>query len=320
MDQIVLEIEEFGKTHSEFKIFRQNQIRIGRAFDNDLIINDPFVNAAHMTLKLNAETWECEDNNTSNGTFISDSGGTRNKVKIGQNCAIRSGDTVFIGKTTIRVWDINHPVGPAQALDDAPLLFLDPRKPLPAFLLSMGLFSFLYYLNLSQWSWRKNGDISSIVLGEMMMLLILAIWSGVWALITRFSKHQHRFLQHLIFSFQWCVFSMVLTAIVKYILFFACNHDFFTYFSLLIYGPLVFFILNTHLAIATNVAAFKRGMISCLIVLSIVVLTLLKQYAMHNEFSPRPAHYINIVPVPKKLIPAIPVNEEIDRLDSVFQK
>lgn len=38
----------------------------------------------------------------------------------------------------------------------------------------------------------------------------------------------------------------------------------------------------------------------------------------HNKFSPSPSHYIDIVPVPKKFIPAIPVDEGIKRLDTIF--
>ena len=199
MDQVVLEIEEYGKTHAEFKTFGRGPIGIGRAFGNDLIINDPFVDALHLTLKCGEHGWQCEDKNSRNGTLISDSRGGKTRISDGQTCAVRSGDTITIGKTTIRVWDINQPADPAQVLDDTSgLVFLDPLKTAPSFWLSLGCFVFVYYLNLSQWFSRMNGAASAIVIGEAAVLLSLVLWSGSWALLTRFSRSRMAYTRPLL--------------------------------------------------------------------------------------------------------------------------
>lgn len=318
MGKIVLEIEEFGKTYSEYKSFDQDCIRIGRGFHNDLIINDPFVGASHISLKFAEGSWSCENNSSLNGTFVSTLQEGGSKVKVDHVCPISSGGTIFLGKTTIHVWDIDHPVAPEQALEARSSSWFDPRKTTKSFIFNLGAFCFVYYMYLSQLSWRRDESFFEGIAATSILLFCLVVWSALWALITRFTKRQHRFLLHLIFSFQWAILSLALSFTFKFVLFFICNYDFYYVVSLLVFGLFSIFVLNVHLAIGTNLSFIKRTVISSLIAFSIILFSLLGYYATHIEFSPDPHHYISLVPVPKKWVPAIPIDQELKRLDSIF--
>jgi len=318
MGKIVLEIEEFAKTYSEYKTFDQDCIRIGRGFDNDLIINDPFVGASHLSLKFTEGAWGCENNRSLNGTFISSPHGSAAKVKVDAACPVHSGDTLFLGKTTIHVWDINHPVAPEQALEASSSLTFDGRKTTLNLFYNLGVFGFVYFLYLSQWYWKSHSTFVETLATTCMVLFCLVIWSAFWALITRFTKRQHRFLGHLLFSFQWAVISLAISFVLKYIFFFICNDGFDYVASLVAFGLFSVFVLNNHLNIATNLSSVKRNMVSGTIAISIILLSVLGYYATHNEFSPKPHHYVRLAPVAKKFIPAIPIKEEIKRLNSIF--
>ncbi len=318
MGKLVLEIEEFAKTYSEYKSFDQDCIRIGRAYNNDLIINDPFVGASHFTLKSIDGAWVCENNDSLNGTFISSLQQGAQKAKIAEAYPIASGDTIFIGKTTIHVWDINHPIATQQPLEGRSSLWFDPRKTTENLVFNFAAFGFVYYLFLSLSSWRKDDSFLQGIAATSVMLFCLVLWSALWAFITRFTKRQHRFLQHLIFSLQWAVMGVAISYLLKYIFFFVCNDGVSYAVSLAAFSGFFMFILNNHLNIATNLSVIKRTTISGAIALSMIFLSVLGFYATHNEFSPEPRHYVNIVPVPKILIPSISINEENKRLDSIF--
>ena len=176
----------------------------------------------------------------------------------------------------------------------------------------------MYYLYLSLWIWKSNNSLFQIITGLCVFLFCLVIWSSIWALITRFTKRQHRFLQHLLFSLQWIVIYLAVSFVLKYIFFFICNNIFDYVASLVIFGLLSVFILNNHLNIGTNLSSIKRITISSLIALSVILLSVFGYYAAYNEFSPNPHHYINIVPASKKFIPAISIKQEVRRLDSIF--
>ena len=174
------------------------------------------------------------------------------------------------------------------------------------------------YLNLSQWAWKKNDSIIQGIGGTFFFLFSLVIWSAIWASITRFTKRRHRFLEHLIFSLQWAVMVFVISFVLKYIFFLVCSHDIDYFVSIVFLGVSSSVILNYHLLIGTNLAFMKRCIISSIITGSLLLLFIMSYYVAHSEFNPNPHHYINIVPLPKKIIPAIAIKDEVKRLDSIF--
>ena len=283
-----------------------------------MIINDPFVSAAHISLNFNEGAWECENTGSVNGIFVSRFNEDKMKIRVDKSCRIASGDTIYLGKTSIRVWDSNHPVAPEQVLDGGSFLPFDTRKTPQSLLFNFGFFSFVCYLYLTQWFWKREYSFSQVIAGVCLILFCLVIWAAFWALITRFTKRQHRFQQHLIFSFQWAVISIAVTFPLKFIFFYVCSSSF-DYIAGLVYmGLFSVFVLYNHLSIGTNLSFFKRIMISSLIAMSMIFLTVLGYYATHNEFSPQPRHYVKIVPVSKNFVPTISVNEEVKRLDTIF--
>ncbi|MBF0388427.1 MAG: FHA domain-containing protein [Candidatus Omnitrophica bacterium] len=318
MGRIVLEIEEFAKTSSEYRSFDQDCIRIGRAFNNDLIINDPFVSPWHLSLKFVEGAWIGENGLSLNGVFVSGLTGGNNRSRIETSVPLASGDVLSLGRTTIHIWDIDQPVAPEQALEARAPLFFDPRKTMPSLLFALGAFCFICSLYLTQWSMSRNNAAAQAIAGTFLFLLGSVFWSGLWALITRFSKRQHRFLQHWIFTLHWAVIAIVLSTVVAYVDFFMCQERLDTGLSLVVFCLFGLLVLNAHLAIGTNLSFRKRSLISGFIVSPVILVAALGLYASHNEFNASPSHYIQIVPVPKKLIPVISTPEAARRLDSIF--
>ena len=72
-------------------------IKIGKAIDNDFVINDPHVSRYHAKLIHNEEGWLLEDLSSTNGTFVGDRQLRTNEVvKISPNDSLRIGEHEFI--------------------------------------------------------------------------------------------------------------------------------------------------------------------------------------------------------------------------------
>ncbi|MGC9399599.1 MAG: FHA domain-containing protein [Anaerolineae bacterium] len=67
---------------------------IGRAVDNTLTLDDPYVSAHHALILWREGRWWIEDLNSHNGTFLNDE-------KVTRPMPLTSGDTLLIGKTTM---------------------------------------------------------------------------------------------------------------------------------------------------------------------------------------------------------------------------
>lgn len=176
----------------------REQIKIGRAFDNDVIIADPYVSPHHMQLKLNQQGWEVEDLDSENGV--------RYKQQThAEPSHINSGDQLRIGHTELHIYHDGHPVREALKIDGAearlaalgthllwPLLMLVTGSVLvlSSYMKSFNEFKFLPILQPALWS-----------------ILGVAMIAAVWSLIGRLAKHRTYFFAHLSV---WFIFGLSL--------------------------------------------------------------------------------------------------------------
>ncbi|NTV29610.1 MAG: FHA domain-containing protein [Candidatus Omnitrophica bacterium] len=322
MGKIVLEIDRHVGLPVEYRVLELDCIRIGRAFDNDVIVSDPFVDARHLCIRSVGGALECEDLGSVNGTFLADRSATGARTRVTGIIPLASGDTISLGKTVLRVWDGGHPVEPARRLPDAGRhepggvrqalgwqMFL-------SLLLFYAVFYFVYYREAS----KQEIPVVLILAQETSFLIVVAVWSGIWALITRFSRRQHMMARHFLFSCQWSVLLYVLGLVLKYVFFMICNQATGTVLSFLIFGLAGSWVLDVHMAMATNLPVVRRRLLTGGITCALLVLAGLFQYGARYEFDSEPKHYINLAPLPERMIPTIPVTEEIRRLDDIFQK
>ncbi len=84
-------MEETGRAPRFFPLTKA-VIRIGRASDNDIILDDPRVSRLHAEVRRNGHRFEVEDAQSRNGTFVNGVG-----VQVGGTRTLVSGDRVSVG-------------------------------------------------------------------------------------------------------------------------------------------------------------------------------------------------------------------------------
>ena len=184
--------------------FESNSIVIGRSFNADMILTDPYVDAEHCVLNCDPVTGQLrlKDRGTKNGLWWLDD--KQHKQRVISERAIESGQTLLLGKTYLRVYHHLHPVPAALSIarDDAITgLFGHAGFILILATLALGLDVLGQYLDHPMGSsWVERGR------EAFYGLLGLIAVSSFWALLGKGLVQHPRFRFHLGLSF--CVMAI----------------------------------------------------------------------------------------------------------------
>lgn len=157
---------------------------IGRAYDNDVVLDDPYVAAHHLrVLRDDAGHLIAQDLGSVNGLSTGD--GAPREAQI-----VLDGDrTLRVGRTLLRVRGPEFPV-PAE------------RTAVPlarAWPVTLGLVASVAAASvLTLWlSETQEPQLSRYVLPLLAMVLVVLVWTTVWALMSRLFSGAARFERHL---------------------------------------------------------------------------------------------------------------------------
>jgi pSer/pThr/pTyr-binding forkhead associated (FHA) protein len=170
----------------------RDEARIGRAFDNDVVIDDPHVAPHHLRIYRGDDgELVAEDLGTLNGLYPEHGARRVKRVSLAREPVIR------IGRTSLRVHDGAHRVAPERPLTP-PLLHA--RWVL---VLGLGLFAAILLVNWLNLTTEPSANV--ILLPLIVLATVLAVWSGFWAMLSRIFLGQSLFLLHLRIALTACV-------------------------------------------------------------------------------------------------------------------
>jgi FHA domain len=160
------------------------EARVGRAFDNDVVVDDPHVAPHHLRI-FRGEDGElvAEDLGTLNGLYPEHGAKRVTRLPLAREPGIR------IGRTTLRVHDAAHPVVPEK--------FLTPPRAHASW--AAGLVGALFIaLLLLQWLSLTSEPSANIMLLPILGLAtVLALWTSLWSVLSRIFFGQARFALQL---------------------------------------------------------------------------------------------------------------------------
>jgi Inner membrane component of T3SS, cytoplasmic domain len=170
-------------------------IRIGRAYDNDVILDDPHVAPHHLTLMLDENhCWVAADAGSINGLYVDADKHQRRRV----TSAVLSDDRVIaIGHTLLRVRTSDYAVAPERAM-----LAQNRITGSRAWSLAFAVLAVLLIVSALQ-SWLgETGEPkpSRHLFAVLPPLVFLAIWAGSWALVSHQFSGFARFERHLLIA------------------------------------------------------------------------------------------------------------------------
>lgn len=187
--KLVVEISDKHNQRIERHVLKKAGLSFGRAWDNDVIVQDKFVDADHLHLTLaDSGQIEIRDLETTNGSHVG-------HKRIKANAKLyRLGDPIRIGDTTLRVFDASIAVE-KTALRSA-WYFLQERLSSWPSLITLTLFAVSLVVVDSA---LLNADVyklSSVLVGAAFTLLLLLFWSIGLGLISKLARGESNLRMH----------------------------------------------------------------------------------------------------------------------------
>jgi hypothetical protein len=188
VDQVIwIEILSHGRNVAARLRFSGPEIRIGRGYDNDVVLDDPYVAARHLRIcRDEAGRLVAEDAGSVNGLFLDRGTSRQERIVLDGERPIR------IGHTYIRIREAGHAV-PGERAARRATHFMPVALTAALGVLILGIEA------LSLWLGETGEPRASRYLVPLLGLAGgVAAWVAVWALLSRIFSGHARFGRNLL--------------------------------------------------------------------------------------------------------------------------
>lgn len=252
-------IEEITRNHKLLHRHKltQDNISIGRGYQNDIILADPHVCPEHLSLTYTDSTWHIDDKNSINGTVLEKSQGKKHQA---DQQIIHDGDVLILGKSQLRLLFRDHKVANTIAFSTFEPLIDFIRHPVAVFI-SIALFM-LIAGNISYLNQPTETNISQLFVGAFSMSLLFALWPAGVALMSHITKHDPRILAQLGISFSFFILMWLTDLAEEIIAFNSASNSILGYLITLAPIALTFSLLWLNSYIGFHVGARRRVVVA----------------------------------------------------------
>jgi hypothetical protein len=164
------------------------EVRIGRSYDNDIVLEDPHVAPRHLRIRRDdGGLLVAEDLGSRSGLFIDQAPESVRVARIDGHTQLR------IGSTLLRVRTADYDVGPERPL-------LGDRGSWP---LALALIAIVTAITTVDEWWGDIGELqlSRYVIRALLLLAVGGIWTTGWALTSRLFSGAMHYGRHLAIAF-----------------------------------------------------------------------------------------------------------------------
>jgi hypothetical protein len=279
---VVIEVKGSGGISPRFERLDEKLIYIGRAPDNDVIIDDPYIDGHHLSLDVtDPARWKITDLSSVNGTLKS-----RRPI---ESEAVSSGDELNIGRTSIRIFDLDHQVHPAHSLHEMEnvLFGFDSIPSLIIMVLAMVAYPcMMTYASSSGSEFRADTYLMSAFIAVGSALFVAAAWT----LLTRLLRGDSRFRVLLNLTIlSWLLFAVTrhITDIVYYNIPGSVGHDLIV---ILFLATILGIYVYLSLLISTRLFPMSRQLVSLTVVIGLLATYSIIEFSRQDRYVSNPRY------------------------------
>ena len=310
MGFLVQTLSRAGRVMDTYRFDKPNA-SIGRAFDSDVLLDDPYVDGHHVEivnglhgLQINVLTeqgrTEVDGRDSPPGTL-----------------PLASGAHLLLGKSHLRVLSTTHPVAPVKSLQRSDAIFAAWTRPYfvigisALFVLLSGID--VYFSSFSEWAF------SEWLFGTFTPLLGAAAWVAVAALITRVVRHDSRVLQHWIVVVLFLLSLMLWHYIEEIVRFNLGEHWVTATLSTGVLGLLLVGLFWLQMRIAFQQKAWIRLLMANTLAWGFIGYSMLGLQTFSSDFQAAPEFEAIILPEAMRLRGAVDDAEFLQNSNSLFE-
>ena len=311
MEIIVEELSKGHKLIGRHK-YDNGSVKVGRAYNNDIIVSDPHVCAQHLSINYNGEHWVVTDHDSLNGSFLGQS------KTVADGHIVKSGDVIALGNSQIRLVFPDHPVPASVPFSAFETLINLARNPL-IIAVSIMLFTlasgWLTYLDKG-----KEVNFTQLLVPAIGMALVFSIWPALVSMVSHLTKNDARVLHQIGTCFVFFLLLM-LTDIVQALVNFNTSGNWpvaWLTYLLPIAVAFTMFWLNCY--IGFHMSDRRRIATAASLTLIFFGGSALIHFSKQPEFNPRPQYDATIMPPSFLLSASSDVDEFLTDAEKLFEK
>jgi hypothetical protein len=284
---------------------------IGRAYTNDIIIDDRFVSPVHLSISIDDKgNIRAEDTGSRNGTYISGTSEVIKEVVLGRETILR------IGSSVLRFRSSDYAVGPEIVSDSGGGLFnWISEKRGRAVALFMSSYFFILLSNVVH-SYDRVFEVKFLG-GIFLVGLLFAMWTGLWSLINRLVSHSFTFLPHLAIAGIGVFLFWLFDIIDEYYSFLFSPGDLMIYIKFAGMAIIFYFVIFGHMTVIKNIVHNKKQAIAAVITVCIFSSFGVFYYLGMSGFTHNPEFEFALKPVGKNLIMTESPDDFFEKISSL---
>jgi pSer/pThr/pTyr-binding forkhead associated (FHA) protein len=299
-------------------------VTLGRGFANDLILDDPYVDARHARIAMDESGSPLiEDLGSVNG-LIAD------HTRLSGRVPLRPGAEVRVGRTMLRFRDADEPVSPAIAdVSLVPAVSIkrvaEPPAVLPqrarlastvsqgarttwARLLTVGVAASA----IAVYSWLGSSERSSAseaLYAALAFSAMLAVWAGIWAVASRVSVQRFHFVGHMAVASLVTLGGLLWTMAAEWLSFFFPDAGLADVLSIAIGLLMLAALVAGHLALASGFSRTRQWRTGFAVAGAALLIGGLATLAEEDSFTDIPTFSGVVKPVGSAWLPTASVDE-----------
>jgi len=283
MAALILEIRRKHSDRVEYVRLDSMPVHIGRAYGNDIILDDPYISPRHATLSTTDDGWLLEDNGSENGIKKGEK-----SVSLQGPALIQAGELFIMGETQLRIVTPEMEVEPTRIQHSIAWHLHILTHPAMAWLLGamacMGA-GFGNYLNSS-----TEFELKEFAMISASIMLFLLLWSGAWAFAGRTLKKKPFFHRQLTVFSIYILLSIPMDAFAEYLEYFTGSLIIGELFSYLMAMAPFAVALYLSLWIATEMKKRRRMVVAGLVTVLIALFTFAVDMGSSHLLDPQAEH------------------------------
>lgn len=317
---LILEIVRANGERSWHRL-GEGTLTLGRAYANDIIVDDPFVDAHHARIRF-----------TSSGEVVLEDLGSVNGVRSGRtrlpaSIPMHSGFEAQVGRTMLRFHDLDDPVPPAlRDEDQAP-----PSPPVREARIAVAstvsddpltnrrivrwgtiLLPFATIGVFALYSWlgtTERSSASDAFAAAIGFTVLASLWAGLWALAGRIVVHRLNFKTHLAIAATATLVALGIATVSDWSAFLFPRGLVFPAIVTVLSLGLLASVLASHLEYSSHLSARHRWRFGAAVALGVLGLGLLSTLIDDEKFSDVPTFSNTLKPLSSTIIPAQGIDE-----------
>jgi hypothetical protein len=286
-------------------------VHLGRAYHNEVVLNDPYVCPVHARIESDEEgRLLARDLDSVNGLRAAADGARVKELEL------HSGTQFRVGRTTLRYCGADHPLAPT--LIDREEKTYAPAAPYVAIV--PALIVFLLLTLESFLSSIEHVTVAKIVSEPLITLSLLLFWSGLWSLAGRIVVSHFHFSRHVAVACGAVLAFSLLTVSAEWTEFMLPAFPALWIAGVFGSAGILAALVYGHLCFASTLRRRSRLWASLLVSCAAIGLSMVIDFANRSRFSNVMEYNGLVKPLDAAWLPANSIDEFIEKSHSIREE